>query len=66
MNAFKILGCSGWGRVDFMIDKESNIFFIEVNTIPGMTSHSLVPLSAKQMGIDFDGLVLKILKSAYV
>lgn len=66
IEAFKTLGCSGWGRVDFMIDKESNIFFIEVNTIPGMTSHSLVPLSAQQLGIDFDGLVLKILKSAYV
>jgi len=66
MEAFKILGCNGWGRVDFMIDQESNIFFIEVNTIPGMTSHSLVPLSARQVGIEFDDLVLKMLKSAYV
>jgi len=66
MEAFKILGCNGWGRVDFMIDQESNIFFIEVNTIPGMTSHSLVPLSARQAGIEFDDLVLKMLKSAYV
>ncbi len=66
MEAFKMLGCNGWGRVDFIIDQESNIFFIEVNTIPGMTSHSLVPLSARQAGIEFDDLVLKMLKSAYV
>ena len=66
MEAFKMLGCNGWGRVDFIIDQESNIFFIEVNTIPGMTSHSLVPLSARQAGIEFDDLVLKMLKSACV
>ena len=47
-----------------MIDKQSNIFFIEVNTIPGMTNRSLVPMSAKQAGIEFDDLVLKILKEA--
>lgn len=64
IKAFNSLGCSGWGRVDFMIDKQSNIFFIEVNTIPGMTNHSLVPMSAKQAGIEFDDLVLKILKEA--
>ena len=66
LEAFNSIGCSSWGRVDFMMNKKSHHYFIEVNTSPGMTSHSLVPMAAKEMGIDFDHLVLEILKTAYV
>lgn len=66
LNAFKAIGCSSWGRVDFMMDKDGNHYFIEVNTSPGMTSHSLVPMAAKELGINFDELVLEILKTADV
>ena len=66
IKAFKALGCEDWGRVDFIIDEKFNIFFIEINTIPGMTSHSLVPMSAKEAGINFDDLVIKILEKASV
>ena len=59
--AFQALGCSGWGRVDVMRDARGQFWLLEVNTIPGMTSHSLVPMSAKAQGLDFDGLVLSIL-----
>jgi D-alanine-D-alanine ligase len=59
--AFKILGCSGWGRVDFLMDKESRHYFLEVNTSPGMTDHSLVPMAAKVAGMSFDALVIEIL-----
>ena len=66
LKAFKAIGCSGWGRIDFMMDKEGRYYFIEVNTSPGMTSHSLVPMAAKKAGINFDQLVLEILKTADV
>lgn len=66
LESFKILGCTGWGRVDLIIDNNNNIFFIEANTIPGMTNHSLVPLSAHNSGIIFEELVLKILDTSYV
>jgi D-alanine-D-alanine ligase len=66
LKAFKAIGCSSWGRVDFMMDKEGRHYFIEVNTSPGMTSHSLVPMAAKEVGINFDQLVLEILKTADV
>ncbi len=59
--AFKALDASGWGRVDLMLDAENKPLLIEVNTIPGMTIHSLVPMSAKQAGMSFDDLTLKIL-----
>lgn len=62
--AFKALDASGWGRVDFMMDAEGKPWLIEVNTIPGMTSHSLVPMSAKQAGMSFDDLTLKILAAS--
>ncbi|RKZ48711.1 MAG: D-alanine--D-alanine ligase [Gammaproteobacteria bacterium] len=62
--AFKALDASGWGRVDFMLDAEGKPWLIEVNTIPGMTSHSLVPMSAKQVGMSFDDLTLKILAAS--
>lgn len=59
--AFKVLGCKGWGRVDFLIDEAGKHYFLEVNTSPGMTDHSLVPMAAKVAGMDFDALVLRIL-----
>ena len=62
LDAFFSLGCKGYGRVDFMIDKKKDLFFIEVNTIPGFTDHSLMPISAKAIGIEFDRLVLNILE----
>ena len=64
--AFSALGCGGWGRVDFMLDKSGHAWAIEVNTVPGMTDHSLVPKAAKQAGMDFDELVLRILETADV
>ena len=62
--AFKVLDASGWGRVDFMLDAEDKPWLIEVNTIPGMTSHSLVPMSAKKAGMSFDDLTLRILAAS--
>lgn len=64
--AFATLGCSGWGRVDFMLDKSGRAYVLEVNTVPGMTDHSLVPKAARQAGIDFDELVVRILETADV
>ncbi len=63
MQAFRALDCSGWGRVDFMCDEQGQPWLIEVNTVPGMTDHSLVPMAARQAGIDFDELVWKILET---
>ena len=59
--AFESLDCKGWGRVDFMKGKDGQFYLLEVNTVPGMTSHSLVPMAAKAAGISFEQLVLKIL-----
>jgi D-alanine-D-alanine ligase len=61
---FRLIGCSGWGRVDLMLDARGNGWLLEVNTIPGMTDHSLVPMAARARGISFEDLVLKILESA--
>lgn len=61
MQAFKALDCSGWGRVDFMLDEQNNPYFVECNTAPGMTSHSLLPIAAKQSGISYENLCLQIL-----
>lgn len=61
-SAFAALGCSGWGRVDLMLDEQGAWYLLEVNTVPGMTETSLVPKAAKQAGYDFDQLVLEILK----
>jgi len=66
LQAFRILGCSGWGRVDLMLDQKRSPYFIEVNTVPGMTDHSLVPMAARVAGISFDDLVVRILQSAHV
>lgn len=61
LRAFQVLGCSGWGRVDLVANTAGDYFFLEVNTVPGMTDHSLVPKAAEVMGINFDRLVLEIL-----
>jgi len=61
MKAFNLTGASDWGRVDFILDKDKNPYFLEINTVPGMTSHSLVPMAAKAAGMNFEQLVLKIL-----
>ena len=61
VQAFKAVGAHGWGRVDLMMDDEGRPWLIEVNTVPGMTDHSLVPMAAKARGIDFDELVWRIL-----
>ena len=61
LQAFKAIGCKGWGRVDFLMDEAGSHFFLELNTNPGMTDHSLVPMAAKAAGITFDELVVKIL-----
>lgn len=64
--AFEALGCTGWGRVDVMLDAQDNPYVLEVNTVPGMTDHSLVPKAAAAAGIDFDELVIRILESSCV
>lgn len=64
LKAYELIGASGWGRVDIMIDKCMQPWLIEVNTVPGMTSHSLVPMAAKQVGISFEELCLQILQTA--
>lgn len=61
LEAFDSLHCEGWGRVDLMVDDTGNFTVLEVNTVPGMTSHSLVPMAAKQAGYSFDDLVVNIL-----
>ncbi len=63
--AFDALGASGWGRVDLMLDEQGSPLILEVNTVPGMTSHSLVPLAAAQAGIGFDELVWRILETSF-
>ena len=61
-DAFYSLGCSGWGRVDFMRDKNSGQFYLlEANTVPGLTDHSLVPMSAAAAGLDFNALMANII-----
>jgi len=59
--AFQALGAEGWGRVDIMCTRDGTPYVIELNTVPGMTDHSLVPMAAKAAGIEFDQLVLRIL-----
>ncbi|MBW7983045.1 D-alanine--D-alanine ligase [Enterobacillus tribolii] len=59
--AYKALDCRGWGRVDVMADEHGNFYLLEVNTSPGMTSHSLVPMAARQRGMSFSQLVVRIL-----
>jgi D-alanine-D-alanine ligase len=64
LQAYDMLGVSGWGRVDFLLDADGKAWFLEVNTTPGMTDHSLVPQAAAAMGIGFDELVWRILETS--
>jgi D-alanine-D-alanine ligase len=64
LKTFDALGCKGWGRVDFMADDEGDFYVLEVNTVPGMTSHSLVPMAAKAKGLSFEDLVVSVALTA--
>jgi D-alanine-D-alanine ligase len=63
--AFEATGASGWGRADFMMDAAGRPQLLEINTIPGMTSHSLVPMAARAVGVDFDELVWRVLETSF-
>ncbi len=65
LEAFRTAGCSGWGRVDLMRDRNGANYLLEVNTAPGMTSHSLVPKAARAFGIELDDLVWRILETSF-
>ncbi|MFT0546878.1 D-alanine--D-alanine ligase [Allopusillimonas ginsengisoli] len=62
--AYVALGCEGWGRADFMLDKSGKAWLLEINTSPGMTSHSLVPMAAKSAGMSYADLCVEILSTA--
>ena len=66
LHAFKATGACGWGRVDVMVDADGECWFLEVNTVPGMTDHSLVPMAAASMGINFSQLTMDILATSFV
>lgn len=64
LEAFRVLGCRGWGRVDFLMDEQDYAYLLEVNTSPGMTDHSLVPIAARVAGMSYDQLVVRVLALA--
>jgi D-alanine-D-alanine ligase len=65
VKAYRVLGCRGWGRVDVMIDAQTRQpYLLEINTSPGMTGHSLVPMSAKAAGMDYESLCMHLLANA--
>ena len=66
LDAFNAVGAMGWGRVDVMADEQGNFYLLEVNTVPGLTSHSLVPMAAKAAGLSFDELILRIASQVLV
>lgn len=66
LEAFQVLGCEGWGRADLILRADSTFSFLEMNTSPGMTGHSLVPMAARQAGFAFPDLVARILEGAHV
>jgi D-alanine-D-alanine ligase len=66
LKAFRALGCRGWGRVDLMLNRQGRAFLLEVNTVPGMTDHSLVPKAARAVGMSYEDLCLRILEAARV
>ncbi len=65
LGAFAAVGASGWGRVDFMMDRTSRPLLLEINTVPGMTDHSLVPMAARASGMEFEELVWRILETSF-
>ncbi len=66
LKAFRTLGCVGWGRVDLMLDRRDRPWLLEVNTAPGMTDHSLVPMAARAVGVSYADLCVRILEGAHV
>jgi D-alanine-D-alanine ligase len=66
LDSFEALGCTGWGRVDLMLDAKGDAWLLEANTSPGMTSHSLVPMAAKAVGISYEDLCVRILEGSHV
>jgi D-alanine-D-alanine ligase len=66
LEAFRLIGCAGWGRLDLILQPDGRWSFLEVNTSPGMTGHSLVPMAAKQAGMGFPDLCVAILRGAHV
>jgi D-alanine-D-alanine ligase len=66
LQAYQVLGCQGWGRIDLILNSTGQFYFLEANTSPGMTSHSLVPMAAKTAGISFEDLVMQILALSHV
>ena len=66
LSAFEACGAEGWGRADFMMDQAGQALLLEVNTVPGMTDHSLVPMAARVAGLDFGELVWRILETSLV
>jgi D-alanine-D-alanine ligase len=66
LDSFRVLGCTGWGRVDLMLDRGGAPWLLEVNTAPGMTGHSLVPMAARAVGVSYEDLCVKILEGAHV
>ena len=66
LNACKLFDIRGWGRIDFFIDQNDEPIILEINTVPGMTTHSLVPMAASEVGIDFDQLCFDILAMSTV
>jgi len=66
MRSAQALGCSGWGRADLIRRRDGSVSLLEMNTSPGMTAHSLVPMAAKAAGVSFDELVVRILEAAHV
>ena len=66
LKAFRALGCRGWGRVDLMLDAAGDPWLLEVNTVPGMTDPSLVPMAARAAGLSYEDLCMRILEQAHV
>lgn len=64
--AFAVIGGAGWGRVDFLMDEAGKLYLLEINTSPGMTDHSLVPMAARAAGLNFEQLVVQVLEHAHV
>ena len=66
VHAYELVGCHGWGRVDFMVDQKGTPYVLVINTVPGLTDHSLVPMAAREAGIGFDDMIYRILESSDV